>query len=52
MKFSREEKLVKIEKQPTFDKYPMFEWESEITILDNMTGNGDKGSDEKLKMSL
>ena len=41
------EELAKIEKQPTFDQYPIFEWAPGIPILDDMTGNEDEGSDEE-----
>ena len=40
----RVEELSKIEKQPTFDQYPMFEWPSGINILVDMTGNKGEGS--------
>ena len=43
----RVEELAKIEKQPTFDQYTMFEWAPIIPILENMIGNEDKGSDEE-----
>ena len=36
------EELEKIEKQPTFDQYLIFEWAPRITILDDMPGNEDK----------
>ena len=35
----RVDELAKDEKQPTFEKYPMFEWAREITIMDDMTIN-------------
>ena len=31
--------LAKIEKEPTFDPYPMFEWAPGIPVMDNMTEN-------------
>ena len=43
----RVQEQAKLKKQSTFDQYPMFEWELGITILDDMTGNEDKGSDEQ-----
>ena len=43
----RVEELAKVRKQTTFDQYPMFQWAPEIPILDNMTGNEDKGSDKE-----
>ena len=42
----RVEELEKIEKQPTFDQYPMFEWAPGITILDDIAGNEDGVYDE------
>ena len=41
----RVEELAKIEKQPTFYQYPMFECEPGISILDNMKGNEDERPD-------
>ena len=38
----RVEELAKIEKQPAFDQYQMFEWSPRIPIMDNMTSNEDK----------
>ena len=43
----RVEELEKLEKQPIFDQYPMFEWPPGMPILDDMTGNEDKGYDEE-----
>ena len=43
----RVEELSKIEKRPTFDQYPMFEWAPGIPIFDDMIGNKDKESDEE-----
>ena len=40
------EELAKIETQPTFGQYPMFEWAPGIPILDDMTGNEDGGYNE------
>ena len=40
----RVEELSKIEKQPTFDQYSMFEWPPGINILVDMTGNKGEGS--------
>ena len=31
------EELEKLLNQPTFDRYPMFEWKPGITIMGNMT---------------
>ena len=35
--YKRVEELTKIEKQPTFDQYPMFDWVLGIPIVDSMT---------------
>ena len=43
----RVEDLAKIEKRPTFDQYPMFEWAPGIPIMDDMTEHEDKESNEK-----
>ena len=40
----RVDELAKDEKQPTFEKYPMFEWAPEIPIMDDMTENKEEES--------
>ena len=43
----RVEELGKIEKQPTFDQYSMFEWAPGIPNWDYIEGIEDKGYDEE-----
>ena len=43
----RVEELAKLERQTTFDQYPIFEWAPGIPILDDMTGNEDEEYDEE-----
>ena len=43
----RVEELYRIEKQPTFDQYPMFYWTSVIKIMDNITETEYEESNEE-----
>ena len=44
---NRVEKPEKVDKQPNFDQYTIFQWSPETTILGDMIGNEDKGSVEE-----
>ena len=43
----RVDEVEKIEKQPTFDQYPMFECAPLILNVDDIIGNEEKGCDEE-----